>query len=337
MSALLGCLALIAVCAALHWVPTDQLPLHLSQSDVLHFWLKWLITLWATIAVNSTLNSWAENKWLWKNDAQQWIWKREIAVVTGGAQGIGAHVVKRLLSHGITCAVLDVAPLSDCFTTDELEHVHHYQCNLASWDDIHRAAEAIRSNLGPPSILVNNAGIGNAYTILDIPVEHLRSLFDINLLSHWGTVKEFLPAMLGQGKGHIVSVASLASFVSLAGAVDYSCTKAALVSFHEGLAQEIKHRYKCPQIKTSIIHPGWTKSAITAHPAIRSGLESVGAKLLEADDVAKTIVDQIIAAKSGQIILGPVTAPKIRALPAWLQEIIRDSQAHVVTGKGTTA
>ena len=139
---------------------------------------------------------------------------------------------------------------------DELEHVHHYQCNLTSWDDIHCAAEAIRSDLGPPSILINNAGIGNAYTILDIPSEHLRRLFEINLLSHWGTVKEFLPGMLAQKKGHIISVARLDSFVSLAGAVDYSCTKSALISFHEGLAQELKHRYKCPQVKTTIVHPG---------------------------------------------------------------------------------
>ena len=58
--------------------------------------------------------------------------------------------------------------------------------------------------------------------------------------------------------------------------------------------------------------------------------------MLEADDVAKAIVDQVIAARSGQVILGPGISPKIRALPAWLQEIIRDSQANVVTGKGTT-
>jgi all-trans-retinol dehydrogenase (NAD+) len=143
--------------------------------------------------------------------------------------------------------------------------------------------------------------------------------------------------MLAKKKGHIMSVASLASFVSIAAAVDYSCTKSALLSFHEGLVQELKHRYKCPQIKTSIVHPNWTKSAITTHPAIQNGLKRIGAKLLEPEDVAKAIVDQIIAAKSGQIILGPAISPKIRALPMWLQEVVRDSQAKVVNGNGTTA
>jgi all-trans-retinol dehydrogenase (NAD+) len=140
--------------------------------------------------------------------------------------------------------------------------------------------------------------------------------------------------MLAKKKGHIMSVASLASFVSLAAAVDYCCTKAALLAFHEGLGQELKHRHKCPQIKTTIVHPGWTKSAITAHSSLQAGLK--GTKLLEAEDVAEAMVNQIITARSGQVILGPGTSSKIRALPMWIQEVIRDSQANVVSGSGTT-
>jgi all-trans-retinol dehydrogenase (NAD+) len=218
---------------------------------------------------------------------------------------------------------------------EELKSIRYYPCDIASHSAIHDVAEAVRSDLGSPSILINNAGIGNAFTILDIPQENLRRLFDINLLSHWSTVQAFLPDMLARKKGHIMNVASLASFVSLASAVDYSCAKSALLAFHEGLTQELKHRYKCPQIQTSIIHPNWTKS-ITAHPAIQAGLRSIGAKLLEADDVAVAMVDQIIAARSGQVILGPGMSPKVRALPVWIQELIRDSQANVVNGSGTT-
>nr|GFD54627.1 hypothetical protein [Tanacetum cinerariifolium] len=96
-----------------------------------------------------------------------------------------------------------------------------------------------------------------------------------------------------------------ASFVALAGAVDYSATKAALLAFHEGLTQELKHRYKCPQIKTTIVHPGWTKSALTSHEAIKSGLKQAGSTLMEPEHVADVMVKQILDAKSGQIILGP--------------------------------
>jgi all-trans-retinol dehydrogenase (NAD+) len=219
----------------------------------------------------------------------------------------------------------------------ERKLIQYYRCDVTSRDDVHKAAEDVRSGLGSPSILINNAGIGNAYTILDIPIEALRKLFDINLISHWSTVQEFLPDMIANKKGHIMSVASLASFVALAGAVDYSASKAALLAFHEGLTQELKHRYNCPQIKTTIVHPGWTKSALTSHEAIKSGLKQAGATLLEPEDVADAMVDQIVAAKSGQIVLGPAVSPKIRAFPMWLQEIVRDGQAKVVSGNGSTA
>jgi all-trans-retinol dehydrogenase (NAD+) len=220
---------------------------------------------------------------------------------------------------------------------DELKLVRYYQCDITSQDAIHDAGEAVRSDLGPPSILINNAGIGNASTILEISPEQLRKIFEINILSHWSTVQEFLPDMLTKKKGHIMGVASLASFVTLASAVDYSCTKSALLSFHEGLAAELKHRYKVPQIKTTIVHPGWTKSALTAHPATQAGLKRIGVKLLEADDVAAAMVKQIISAKSGQLVLGPSITSRLRALPAWVQEVARDSQAYVVNGSGTTA
>lgn len=134
-----------------------------------------------------------------------------------------------------------------------------------------------------------------------------------------------------------MGVASLASFVALAGAVDYSCTKAALLAFHEGLTQELKHRYKCPEVMTSIVHPGWTKSAITSDPGVQAGLKKIGAKLLEPEDVAAAMVKHILAARSGQLILGPGISSKVRAFPLWMQELLRDSQAGVVTGNGSTA
>ncbi|KAH9864405.1 hypothetical protein J1614_010339 [Plenodomus biglobosus] len=323
------------LCFGLSYSPRRQLLS--SHFTTLQCYLKWGLPLLAVLDLNSALNRLAENRWSWKNDKSQWAWDKEVAVVTGGSAGIGACVVKRLVSHGVKVAVLDVNPLEPSFTSDERRHVRYYKCDITSRDNIHEAAEAIRSDLGCPSILINNAGIGNAYTILDVPPERLKKLFDINLLSHWSTVQEFLPDMIAKKKGHIMSVASLASFVTTAGMVDYACTKAALLAFHEGLTQELKHRYKCPEIKTTVVHPNFTKSAMTSHPSLQAGLKSVGAKMLEPEDVASAMVNQIVAAKSGQLVLGPALSPKVRALPLWLQEILRDSQANVVTGNDSTA
>ncbi|KAH7135712.1 hypothetical protein B0J11DRAFT_167651 [Dendryphion nanum] len=285
--------------------------------------------------VNALLNRWAENRWMWKYDGSSWVWEDEIAVVTGGSGGIGAAVVEKLLSYGITVAVLDVEPLSDELQNNATNLVHFYQCDITSRREVHQAGEAIRADHGVPSILINNAGIGNANTILETTPERIRAIFDVNIISHWNTVQEFLPDMIARSKGHIMSTASLASFVGLAGMVDYSCTKAALMAFHEGLTQELKHRYNSPQIKTTIVYPHWTRTRLTA--PLEDGIRTTRASIVEPKDVAHAMVRQIIAAKSGQIVLGPGIAASIRAFPMWLQEFLRDRMARVVTVNATTA
>jgi all-trans-retinol dehydrogenase (NAD+) len=123
---MIRCFMLIVACIALHGVG----PLLLTRSDgrllspittdTLHWYLKWSLTLWAAFDINSLLNRWADNRWLFRNDISGWDWKKEIAVVTGGSSGIGACVVKKLVSYGISCAVLDVVPLSENFTKGEV-------------------------------------------------------------------------------------------------------------------------------------------------------------------------------------------------------------------------
>jgi all-trans-retinol dehydrogenase (NAD+) len=113
---------LVAACIALHGFGSSLLTrgvgrqLPFIATNTLHWYLKWSLTLWAVLDFNSVLNRWAENRWAWRTDASGWDWKKEIAVVTGGSQGIGACVVKKLVSQGIRCAVLDVAALSENFT-----------------------------------------------------------------------------------------------------------------------------------------------------------------------------------------------------------------------------
>jgi all-trans-retinol dehydrogenase (NAD+) len=104
--------------------------------------------------------------------------------------------------------------------------------------------------LGEPTILVNNAGVAFGGTILDQPEELLKLTFGVNVIGHFHTVREFLPYMVKRNHGHVISVASMASFVAIAQNVDYSCSKIAALAFHEGLTQEIKHRYKAPKIRT---------------------------------------------------------------------------------------
>lgn len=104
---------------------------------------------------------------------------------------------------------------------------------------------------GEPTVLINNAGISSATPLLQVPEGVVRKTFDVNIISHFLLVKEFLPAMVNQNHGHIVTVASMASFMTQASSVDYACTKAATLALHEGLNQELKILYNAPSVRTT--------------------------------------------------------------------------------------
>lgn len=87
-------------------------------------------------------------------------------------------------------------------------------------------------------------------TVLDVSEEQIRKIFDVNIIAHFLLVKEFLPAMIERDHGHIITVASLASFVTGVRNVDYSCTKVGALAFHEGLAQELRHVYNARKVRT---------------------------------------------------------------------------------------
>jgi short-subunit dehydrogenase len=79
----------------------------------------------------------------------------------------------------------------------------------------------------------------------------LDKTFQVNTVAHSYLTREFLPHMVKQNHGHVVTIASMASFAAIANNVAYSCTKASALAFNEGLAQELKHRYNAPKVRTT--------------------------------------------------------------------------------------
>jgi short-subunit dehydrogenase len=108
-----------------------------------------------------------------------------------------------------------------------------------------------RAIADPDTFTVNNAGIGSGATILDGSEDFIRKTFEVNTISHFWMVREFLPAMIKKNHGHVVTIASMASYIIHAGNVDYACSKASALAFHEGLAVELRSRYKAPNVRTT--------------------------------------------------------------------------------------
>ena len=207
-------------------------------------------------------------------------------------------------------------------------NITYYRCDITSPQQVDDTAKSIRSELGQPSILINNAGIGVSNTILESSPESLRKIFDVNVISQWYLIRAFLPDMVRTKKGHIITIASLASFVGVPHMVDYCATKAALLALHEGLSQELKYIYNCPQVKTSILHPTYAKTPLVR--AWESELRRNGVEIINPQAIADAIIKQIIGGKAGQIFLPGRLSPSaaIRGLPTWLQVAIRDMVAR---------
>ncbi|KAI9929304.1 hypothetical protein ASPWEDRAFT_111994 [Aspergillus wentii DTO 134E9] len=271
--------------------------------------------------LNQTLSRLALNNWV----SDPWDWAREIVLITGGSSGIGEQMVHRLAEHGITVVILDlVAP-----QTATPDKVHFYQCDITSPEAVHAAAQQIRKDVGHPTVLVNNAGIANGKSILDEADEGTKRIFDVNSIAHFRLVREFLPHMIERNHGHVITIASMASFMTVSPGVAYSCTKAAALSFSEGLALELHYQHKANKVRTSVVHPTWVRT-----PLIKQALDSGKWKqyTLDAGTVADAVVAQILAGESGQICVpGTYTwLSCIRAFPNWLQQWVRNYQTELL-------
>ena len=274
--------------------------------------------------INDVLNTMAHNSWRLRA-GKGWDWPNEIAVITGGSSGIGRCIVDRLLSLGLRVAVLDVQDLPKDLQANP--QVSYYYCDVTSSESVAEAADAVRRGLGHPSILINNAGIAQSTPILKTSESYLRRIFGVNLMSMWFTTQQFLPRMIQLDKGHVITVASIASFVALATAADYSATKAGALAFHQTLTGELKHVHKSPNVLTTVVHPNFVRTPLVQD--FVGQLENSGVRLLTADDIASEVVAQIKSKRGGQLII-PSSVSRIAGIggwPAWISELLRDTVA----------
>lgn len=290
--------------------------------------LKWCLALGVTGVVSKQMNQVALNAGRIVSQKSRWNWSREVAVITGGCSGIGELVVKRLINKGVRVAILDIQQLPP--SLQGYANIKFFACDITDPSAVYSTASKIKSTMGAPTILINNAGILASHTILSTSDEYLRKIFDVNVLSNWYTIKAFLPDMISANKGHIVTIASTASYVGVAGLADYTATKAAILSFHEGLNQELKHHYAAPNILTTSIHPNWVRTPLLA--PVEAELKNRGSAIIEPNVVADAVVAAITSCSSGQVFL-PQNISKIsalRGLPNWVQESVRGGVSKTI-------
>ncbi|KAG4432036.1 hypothetical protein IFR05_012475 [Cadophora sp. M221] len=278
--------------------------------------LAGLLGLGVVRGLNRRLSQYVANNW--KGDAK-FIKSQEVVLITGGSSGIGELMAQDFAKRGVKVVVMDLRPPKNPFPSG----IHFYQCDVTSSSDISAAAAEIRKAHGDPTVLINNAGIGTGLSIMDEMEERIRLTFEVNTMAHFWMTKEFLPAMIKKNHGHVVTIASMASYLVHAQNVDYSCSKASALAFHEGLASELRSRYKAPNVRTTVVNPAWIRTPLieklTSDPRFND-------PVLEAEDVSSTVVAQVLSGRGGQLVLprSMNVATTIRGWPSWLQILLRN-------------
>lgn len=162
-----------------------------------------------------------------------------VALVTGGAQGIGAAIARRLAAAGAKVAVLDLNIHAAQKTASEMAGLG-VGADVTSEADLDRARTEIESRLGPIDLLVNNAGItGKAGRIWELQKCELESVMNVNVTGPWLCCKLVLPGMLSRKFGRIVNVASIAGKEGNPTLGPYSASKAALIALTKSMAKEV--------------------------------------------------------------------------------------------------
>lgn len=213
----------------------------------------------------------------------------KVAVVTGAAMGMGKCIAGMLMAEGCKVALLDMNPDRLAETRQALSELgtcRDFVCDISDRGAVYETASKIRSEMGRVSILVNNAGIVKAGTLLSLEDEVIEKILDVNLSALFWTCKAFLPDMVDQGQGHIVNMASAGGILAIPNLTAYCASKFGVIGFSDALRQEMAKirvdvgvTYVCPN---------------TVNTGMFDGARMVaGTSLLSAENVATQVVKAI--------------------------------------------
>lgn len=169
-----------------------------------------------------------------------------VAVVTGGASGIGAAIVQRLRSGGAKVAIFDIAKLES--TNDTLS----LSVDVSNSESVKRGISEALMRFGKLDILVNNAGIGAQGKVVDNPDEEWRSVFEVNVLGIVRVTREAMPYLLKSATASIVNISSIAATAGLPERVLYSASKGAVSAMTRSMAADYIHE----GVRVNAVNPG---------------------------------------------------------------------------------
>lgn len=197
------------------------------------------------------------------------VFRNQVAVVSGGADGLGKGIAECLATAGVKVALFDRNPEKLQETIKEFTAAGYdangWQVDIADEGDVSAAFEAVGTVYGKVDILVNSAGIvgPTSTSILDYPVADFDRVYQVNLRGAFLMAKYALPSMVAQGYGRVLLVASIAGKEGNPFMAGYSATKAGVIGLVKGIAKE----FATQGVTVNGLAPAVIKTAMNADTA----------------------------------------------------------------------
>ncbi len=188
----------------------------------------------------------------------------KIAVITGGARGIGRAIAETLVARGAHIVVADLNLEQSQETAEEIEassgkRAIALKVDVADFSSAKGMIDQALQEFGRIDILVNNAGITRDNLIMRMAESDWDAVIGVNLKGAWNCSKAVIRPMMKQRSGRIVNISSVSGLAGQAGQTNYSASKAGLIGFTKALAREVASR----QITVNAVAPGFVLTALT--------------------------------------------------------------------------
>ena len=210
----------------------------------------------------------------------------KIAVVTGGAQGIGQAIATTLAQEGADVVVADLNANRCEETVSRVKELGRkamaVSVNVGDWDQVKGMIDRVLSDWERIDVLVNNAGITRDGLLLRMKEEDWQSVLQVNLTGTFYCMKAVLPTMSRQRNGRIVNIASIVGAIGNIGQANYAASKAAVI----GLTKTVAREYASRNITVNAVAPGFIDTAMT---------QDLSA------DTKETLLNQIPLKRLGQV------------------------------------
>ena len=240
-----------------------------------------------------------------------------IALITGGAQGIGRSIAERFIAEGASIALCDINIDGSHASAVELSQsgasANAYAMNVADEKSVTDSVKSIMNDFGKIDILVNNAGITRDNLMLRMKKEDWDAVIAVNLTGAFIVSRAVIRGMMKARCGHIINIASAVGIVGNAGQANYSASKAGIIGLTKTMAKEFASR----GITVNAIAPGYIQTEMTEHlseeakraflsviPLNRPGTPEDVARtaVFLASDDASYITGQVICVDGGMVM-----------------------------------